>query len=140
MSEPHAEHPDRPTSLVRHEEEASVTAEMVPVGVVRARKHVEVESVEEVVPRDIEHADVERVAPNPNDTGEIETLPDGSVSVPILEEELVITKRKVVRERMIIRKRVVTEQHQVEARLRRERVEIETEGDVDLDDASRNGD
>lgn len=59
------------------------------------------------------------------DSGEIETLPDGSISIPILEEELVVTKRLVVKERIIVRKDTVTETRRVDAELRKERLEIE---------------
>jgi stress response protein YsnF/sporulation protein YlmC with PRC-barrel domain len=41
-------------------------------------------------------------------------------------------KRRVLRERIIVRKRVVTEQETVEADLRRERVEVDVQGDVDV--------
>ncbi len=60
-------------------------------------------------------------------------LPDGSVSIPILEEELVVTKRTVVRERILIRKRTVTEHQRVEAELRRERVELDSEDDAEIE-------
>ncbi|MDQ3778709.1 MAG: YsnF/AvaK domain-containing protein [Actinomycetota bacterium] len=112
-------------SLVRYEEELDVGTQAVEAGTVRARKTVETDDVDEVVGREIEHADVERVAAAEGDSGEVETLPDGSVSIPVLEEELVITKRLVVRERILIRKRTVTEEQRVRAELRRERVEIE---------------
>jgi stress response protein YsnF len=59
------------------------------------------------------------------DSGEIETLPDGSISIPVLEEELVVTKRVIVRERIIVRRNVVTERRRIDAELRRERVEFE---------------
>jgi hypothetical protein len=59
------------------------------------------------------------------DSGEIETLPDGSVSIPVLEEELVVTKRVVVRERIVVHKDVATRVERVEDELRRERVELE---------------
>jgi hypothetical protein len=49
--------------------------------------------VEEHVPRGTEEADVERTDVSANDSGKVETLPDGSISVPVLEEELVVTKR-----------------------------------------------
>ena len=116
---------DLQSGVIRHEEELRVGTESHEVGVVRARKHVETERVAEVVPREIEDADVERVAASDGDSGEIETLPDGSVSIPLLEEELVITKRTVVRERVVIRKRTVTEHERIEADLRRERVDID---------------
>ncbi len=75
---------------------------------------------------------MKRIDPNAEDSGEIETLPDGSLSIPILEEELVITKRIVVRERIIIRKRIQKEQVLVEADLRHERVSIVADPEVEL--------
>ncbi len=52
---------------------------------------------------------------------------EGEIRIPIVEEELVIEKRPVVREVLVIRKRVVTETRDVEADLRRERVEVKQE-------------
>src|SRR5215216_2782710 len=109
--------------LLRSEEELAVGTVAEETGRVRARKQVETDHVEEIVPREVEHADVERVAPGDQDSGEIEMLEDGSVSIPVLEEELVVTKRTVVRERVVIRKSTVAEDHRVEAELRKERVE-----------------
>jgi uncharacterized protein (TIGR02271 family) len=91
-------------------------------------KRVDVENVAQDVPREVEHASVERHAPDEGDSGEMEILPDGSISIPVLEEELVVTKRKVVRERLVIRKEVVTETQRVEAELRRERVDVDLPG------------
>lgn len=68
---------------------------------------------------------VERVPAGEGDSGEIETLPDGSVSIPVLEEQLVVTKRTVVRERIVVRKEVATETERVEAELRREHVDVD---------------
>ncbi len=70
---------------------------------------------------------VRRVAPAEGDSGEIEVLPDGSISVPVFEEQLVVEKRLVLRERVIVRKVMVTEERTVEADLRRERVKVETD-------------
>jgi uncharacterized protein (TIGR02271 family) len=113
-------------SLTRHEEELEVEKSSEQIGAVRARKKVETEKVEQRVPRDVEDADVERVpAAGEEDSGEIETLPDGSISVPLFEEQLVVTKRLVVRERIVIRKRTTTEIERIEATLRAEQIEIE---------------
>ncbi len=49
---------------------------------------------------------------------------DGTL-LPILEEELVVTKRTVVHERVIVHKCTDTERHRVEAELHKEHVEIE---------------
>ena len=83
-----------------------------------------------LVGRGIEQADVDRAAVGEADSGEIETLPDGSVSIPVFEEQLVIERRLVVRERIIVRKTVVTEEVPVTADLRRERVEVDGDAEV----------
>jgi uncharacterized protein (TIGR02271 family) len=111
-------------SVVRSEEELRVQTNPIEVGSVRARKVVDRHHVEQVVPRDVEHADVERVHAAEGDSGTVETLADGTVSIPVFEEVLVVEKRLVVRERVLIRKYTVTEEHVVEADLRRERVEV----------------
>ena len=117
----------RDESVVRHEEELVLGAEEEEIGAVRARKLVEARDHEEVVARELEDADVERMAAEVGDSGRIETLPDGSVSIPLLEEEIVVSKRTVVRERVVIRKRTLTEQHTVRAELRRERIEFDAD-------------
>lgn len=120
--------------LVRHEEELRVERATEEAGAVRARKRTETEVVTQLVPREIEDADVERVAAAENDSGQIETLADGSVSIPLFEEQLVITKRLVVRERVIVRKRTTMEEHRVEAELRKERIEVEADDPALLED------
>ncbi len=122
-------------SVVRHEERLELGRTPRELGSVRARKRVVSDEVDEVAPRSVEHFDdVERTGAHENDSGEVEVLPDGSVSIPILEEELVVSKRTVVRERVIVRKRTETTHERVETELRREELEIDTEGDVGLVD------
>ncbi len=124
-------------SVVRHEEELRTRVLSQEAGSVRARTIVETGRAWQDVDRGVEQAEIERGEPSGADSGEIETLPDGSVSIPLFEEELVITKRLVVRERVIIRKRTVIEHERVEADLRRERVEIDADPQVQdrVDDA-----
>lgn len=122
---------EQSVEMIRSEEELRIETETVEAGSLRLHKHVEEHDVHETVPRAVEHADVERIEPAEDDSGEIETLPDGSVSIPILEEEIVITKRLVVRERIVVHKRTTTEQHRVDATLRAERVEVEADDSVD---------
>src|SRR3954468_657139 len=111
--------------LVRSEEELNTSTEQHEAGRVWLRKTVDEETVAQAVPRDVEHAEVERVSVDGADSGQVEHLPDGSFSVPVFEEEIVVTKRLVVRERVIVRKHTVTEEHQIEAVLRKERIEID---------------
>ena len=109
----------------RHDEELELGKRLAPLGNVHVQKRVEAERVEQDVPRRVERAGVERLAAADGDSGEIETLPDGSLSIPVLEEELVVTKRTVVRERIVVRKEVATEVERIEAELRREHVDVD---------------
>ena len=120
---------ERGDAVTRHEEELVLGKSVETTGNVHVQKRVEVEKVEQDVPRNVERAEVERVPAVEGDSGEVETLPDGSVSIPVLEEELVVTKRTVVRERIVIRKETVVEHERVEAELRRERVELDESGE-----------
>ena len=124
-SRPHPVEADE--TIVLHEEEASVSKRWEGVGSVTARRQVERERVSADYPRGREEIVSERVPAAPDDSGKVETLPDGSISIPLFEEELVITRRTVLRERVIIRKEEVTEWERVEAELRREWVQFETD-------------
>jgi uncharacterized protein (TIGR02271 family) len=118
--------------VIRHEETVDVDAAWEGIGYLRAARRVDVTRVRELVPRDLEDVDLERVPAADEDDGRIETLPDGSISIPLYEEELVITRRPVLRERVIVRKRTVTEQQRVETELRRERVELDADDGVEV--------
>jgi uncharacterized protein (TIGR02271 family) len=120
-------HPD---DVIRSEEELEVGHRVSEAGAAKVRKQVDHYEVEQTVPRDVEHADAERTGPLDDEDGEVRTLPDGSLSIPVFEEQLVIEKRLVVRERIVVRKHTVTEQQRVTADLRRERVEIEVDDDI----------
>ncbi len=122
--------------VVVSEERLSVGTETRRAGSARAVKHVDVETVSSRVERGSEHAETELVAvPDAeDDSGQVETLPDGSLSIPVFEEQIVVTKRLVVRERVVVRKHTVYEEHVVSADLKRERLEVEAEGDVVVHD------
>jgi uncharacterized protein (TIGR02271 family) len=121
---------DEEASVVRHEDELQLEMQEYEAGSVRARKRVETERVERVEPRSAEYGDFERALVSDGDSGEIERLEDGSISIPLFEERLVVSKELFVRERVILRKRTVTEQHRIEAELRKEQIEVE--GDLEV--------
>jgi uncharacterized protein (TIGR02271 family) len=85
-------------------------------------------------PLDFEHLIEERVPVAADDSGEIETLPDGALSIPLYEEELIVTKRTVLRERVIIRKQIAARTQKVETELRREFVEIDADDGIEVID------
>ncbi|MDQ3895802.1 MAG: YsnF/AvaK domain-containing protein [Actinomycetota bacterium] len=121
---------DDATEVIRREEDLDVATRHREAGRVGVRKVVDHEHASTVVPVGTEHADLERYAVDEADSGEVEVLPDGSISIPVFQEELVIEKRLVVRERVIVRKHTVVEDRLVEADLRRERVEVEADPEV----------
>ncbi len=134
-----SEDSDEQATVTAHEERAQVGTELHESGSVQVHKHVESYPVEQVVPRNVEHADVsERVSASEDDSGEVETLADGSVSIPVFEEVLVVTKRLVVRERVIVRKRTVVDEYTLQTELRREHVTVE--GDVEEQPGAAGGD
>jgi uncharacterized protein (TIGR02271 family) len=128
------EHPTRDDRVIdpsvevtRSEEELFVRTQSIEAGRVRVRKTIDEDVVDRTVLRDVEHAHVETVAVDGADSGEVETLSDGSISIPVFEEEVVVTTRLVVRERVIVRKHVVSRAEPVHATVRREHVEIEAD-------------
>jgi uncharacterized protein (TIGR02271 family) len=119
----------------RSEEELSVSTREHETGAVRVRKRVRadreripvtkkrVEVTVERVPVEGETASTQGEAARP-DIGEDEIV------VPVIEEEVVVEKRPVVKEEIRIRKDVVEDTEIVEEDIRREEVEVdETERD-----------
>ena len=126
------EWPETEAVIVRHEEEPTLWKRTKIRGVLRARRRVVTEHAETTLPLESERLVRQRVPPAPEDDGRVRTLPDGSISIPVYREELVVTKRTVLAERIIIRKETVKKLHRVQADLRREHIELETEGNADV--------
>ncbi|MBA3246165.1 MAG: YsnF/AvaK domain-containing protein [Actinobacteria bacterium] len=119
--------------VIRHEEVATVGTRWRGAGSVKAKKRVDTLKVDELIEKTRERVELERAPVEDGDAGGIETLADGSISIPVYEERLVVTKEVVLTERVVIRKQVETVTERVRDELRRERVEIETDGDVKRD-------
>ena len=120
-------------STVRHEEVADLHTRWRDAGAVRARNNVDYERFDELLPRRRQDVELERVAAAQDDSGEIETLPDGSISIPLFEEELVVTTRTVLKERVIVRKHLVDDPQRVVADLRKERIAIEADEGAEVE-------
>jgi len=116
--------------LTRAEEELRIGKREVQAGEVVVGKHVETERVSTPVQRRVEHVRVERRPVN-DATGAAE-LREGEIRVPIMEEEVVVEKRPVIKEEVVVTREVATETEQVEADVRRERIDVS--GDEDLVD------
>jgi uncharacterized protein (TIGR02271 family) len=107
----------------RSEEELRVGTREREAGEVGVRKSVRTEREQVRVPKRREEVSVERVPVDEEGTGA--EIGDDEVSVPVVEEEIVIDKRPVVKEEIRIRKDVVEDEQVVEEDVRKEEVEVE---------------
>jgi len=109
----------------RTEEELRVGTQQREAGTFRVRKRVRTEHEQIEVPVKREEVHVERV-PVSGAAREAE-IGEDEVVVPIIEEEVVVEKRPVVKEEVRIRKDVVEDTEVVEEDVRREEIEVEDE-------------
>jgi uncharacterized protein (TIGR02271 family) len=105
----------------------------VEAGALLVHKGVETET--QTVPVEVLHeeVDIQRIPVN-------QVLADGAVAapwqegdtlvIPVVQEEIVVTKRFVVREEMRITKKRVAQQQEVTDTIRRETIHLETTGAV----------
>ncbi len=107
----------------RSEEELRVGTREREAGEVGVRKSVRTEREQVRVPKRREEVSVERVPVNEEGTGA--EIGDDEVSVPVVEEEVVVDKRPVVKEEIRIRKDVVQDEEVVEEDVRKEEVDVE---------------
>jgi uncharacterized protein (TIGR02271 family) len=112
----------------RTEEELVAGTREREAGQLKVRKRVRTDHEQIAVPTRHEEVSVERV-PVSGEATEAE-IGDDEVVVPVTEEEVVVSKRPVVKEEVRIRKDVVEDTEVVEEDVRREEVDVE-------DDTSR---
>ena len=113
--------------LTRAEEELAIGKRQVQAGEVTVRKTVETEHVSERVPVRREEVTVERRPVEAADAGSVE-IGEDRIVVPVTEEEVIVEKRPVVKEEVVLRTHTVEDTEDVEADLRRERVEVDERG------------
>jgi uncharacterized protein (TIGR02271 family) len=135
----HAPYQEKPKVTQLREEILAVNKRWVKAGEVRLHKEI-TERTEEV-PYDLTHeeVDIQRVAVN-RALGENETVEPrqegDTLVIPIVEEELVVTKRMVVREEVRITRRNITTQQKASGTLKREELVVDTAGDLTTADES----
>ena len=124
----------------RSEEELRVERREREAGTLRVRKRVRTEREHIEVPKKRVEVTVERV-PVEEEAASAGDRPTGApeigeeeIVVPVIEEEIVVEKRPVVKEEIRIRKEVIEDVEVVEEDVRREEVEIDdqTHRDTDL--------
>jgi uncharacterized protein (TIGR02271 family) len=109
----------------RSEEEARVETREREAGRVNVRKQVRTEREQVRVPKMREQVDIERVPGEGREAPGAKIGEDEEVVIQVFEEEVVVSKRIVLKEEIRLRKKVVEEEEVVEVDLRKEEVEIE---------------
>jgi uncharacterized protein (TIGR02271 family) len=112
------------------EEELDVIKRDREAGQVRVHKTVEVEHREVDVPVRAERVTVERV-PVANMRPASDAFREETISVPVHAEDVEVQKRAVVREEVRVKKTAYEQERRVAADIRKEHVDVETEGQVD---------
>jgi uncharacterized protein (TIGR02271 family) len=109
----------------RSEEELAAGTREREAGQLKVRKRVRTDRESIEVPTRHEEVSVERV-PVEGEATEVE-IGDDEVTVPVTEEEVIVSKRPVAKEEVRIRKDVVSDTETVEEDVRREEIEVEDE-------------
>jgi uncharacterized protein (TIGR02271 family) len=115
----------------RTEEEVEAGVREREAGSVNVRKNVRTEREEVRVSKKREEVEVERVPVE----GESREVPEAQIGedeefvVQVFEEEVVVSKRVVLKEEIRLRKKVVEEEEVVEVDLRKEEVEVDDQTD-----------
>jgi len=111
----------------RSEEELRVGTREREAGSVNVRKRVRTEREQVRVPRRREEVHVERVTVKGRERASEDEIGEDEIRVPVVEEEIVVEKRPVIKEELRIRKDVVEDEEIVEEDVRKEEVEIDDE-------------
>lgn len=114
-----------------HREELDVVKREKQAGEVRVRKDVVEEEKVVEVPVRRERVRVERRDVTPDRPAMGATFQEETVVVPLRAEEVEVQKRAVVDEEVVIHKDSVEEERRVAETVRRENVDIRTDGDVE---------
>jgi uncharacterized protein (TIGR02271 family) len=120
-------------------EELDVVKREREAGQVRISKEVVSEEQELSVPVRKERVRVERRDVEPGRPAMSAAFRDETIVVPLREEQVEVEKRAVIKEEVVIHKDAVEEERRVAETVRREQVDVRTEGDVDETERSRTG-
>lgn len=134
ISEVIIERPDDVAVVQLREEGLGVTKQWAEAGEVLIRKRVETRIDTIPVELGYEEISVQRIPvsrvlaegerPEPRQEGD-------TLIVPVVEEEIVVTKRLVVREELHVTKRRLSRQQEVTGEVRKEHLDVETTGKLE---------
>ena len=130
---------DREVSVPVAREELDVVKREREAGQVRITKEVVSEEQELSVPVRKERVRVERRDVEPGRPAMAAAFREETIVVPLREEQVEVEKRAVIKEEVVIHKDAVEEERRVAETVRREQVDVRTEGDIDETERSRAG-
>lgn len=120
-------------SIRLYEERLVVDKDREKTGEVSIGKHIETETARVSVPIEKERVVIERVTPSSTEAIGDDAFHDSEIRVEVYEETADIQKEAFVREEVTIRKEVTEETVAVQESLRREELDIDTDGNPNLD-------
>jgi uncharacterized protein (TIGR02271 family) len=118
--------------LELREEQLDVDTREVQAGEVRVRKEVTTEQRNIEVPVTREEVVIERHQVSGREAADQTVGEEEEIRIPLMEEEVDVQKRAVVREEISVGKRQVQDSKTVSDTVRREEARIESEGDVGI--------
>lgn len=126
-------------SLELREEQLDVNKQRVQTGEVEVKKDVVEEQKTVNVPVTHEEVYVERREVDNTDANTTTPMGDAqTITVPIVEEKVEVTKKPVVAEELVIGKKQVTETQQVTENIKREEAKLIKEGDASVSETTTN--
>lgn len=114
--------------VTRSEEERATGRDRVPAGTMSIRKRAETQHVSQPVNTSREEVTVERRPVVNADSASRADMDQDEIRIPVYEDEIVVDKRRVLKEEIVVKKHEVQDTKSVEADLRKERVEVDDSG------------
>jgi uncharacterized protein (TIGR02271 family) len=114
--------------LTRSEEELAIGKRRVPAGSMSIRKRVETRHVSEPVSTTHEEVTIERRPVANADSARGADIGEDEIRIPVYEDEIVVDKRRVLKEEIVVKKNEVQDTQTVEADLRKEKVDVDESG------------
>lgn len=118
--------------ITLQEERLDVDTNEVQTGEVHVKKNVTEETKTVEVPVQHEEVTIERHPVTGNEPAD-GTISDEEITIPITEEQIEVTKRPVVTDEVVINKETKKETKEVSETVRKEDLDVDTQGDVTVD-------
>jgi len=115
-----------------HEEQLQVHKQPVQTGEVKIRKEVHTEQKTLQVPVKKEEIVVERHAVSGKRAASSDINATEEIRIPVSEEQVHLEKNTVVTEEVAVGKQQVQDTEQVSGSVRKEKIKVEKQGDVDV--------